>query len=122
MPDVLIEERDGPVATLTLNRPERLNAVTPGMIDALDTALARANTDPAVRVIRLRGAGRAFCAGYDIDAECPIRRICPALGSSGDVIGEIGSLGSRPEDKSMAFGYRVRAPAAGARAGQGSRL
>jgi len=63
----LLVEIDGPVATFTLNRPERLNAVTPGMIDALDAALARALDDDAVRVIRLRGAGRAFCAGYDLD-------------------------------------------------------
>jgi enoyl-CoA hydratase len=63
----LVVAVDGPVATFTLNRPERLNAVTPAMIDALDAALARALEDDAVRVIRLRGAGRAFCAGYDLD-------------------------------------------------------
>ena len=63
----LLYETDGAVATLTLNRPERLNAVTPAMIDELDAALARAQGDSAVRVIRLRGAGRAFCAGYDLD-------------------------------------------------------
>jgi enoyl-CoA hydratase len=58
---------DGAVATFTLNRPARLNAVTPRMIDALDAALAEATTDAAVRVIRLRGAGRAFCSGYDLE-------------------------------------------------------
>ena len=63
----LLYEADGAVATLTLNRPERLNAVTPAMIDELDRALARAQGDPAIRVIRLRGSGRAFCAGYDLD-------------------------------------------------------
>jgi enoyl-CoA hydratase len=55
------------VATFTLNRPERLNAVTPQMVDALDAALADAIADDAVRVIRLRGAGRAFCSGYDLE-------------------------------------------------------
>ena len=55
------------VATFTLNRPERLNAVTPQMVDALDAALAEAIADDAVRVIRLRGAGRAFCSGYDLE-------------------------------------------------------
>jgi enoyl-CoA hydratase/carnithine racemase len=59
-------EVSGAVATFTLNRPERLNAVSPAMIDALDSALASASADDAVRVIRLRGAGRAFCAGYDL--------------------------------------------------------
>jgi enoyl-CoA hydratase len=62
----LLTETDGAVATFTLNRPERLNAITPGMIGALDEALAAALADDAVRVIRLRGAGRAFCAGYDL--------------------------------------------------------
>jgi enoyl-CoA hydratase len=65
-PDLLAEV-DGPVATFTLNRPERLNAVTPRMVDELDSALAAALADDAVRVIRLRGAGRAFCAGYDLE-------------------------------------------------------
>ncbi len=63
----LLYDSDRGVATLTLNRPERLNAVTPAMIERLDQALARAQADEQVRVIRLRGAGRAFCAGYDLD-------------------------------------------------------
>jgi enoyl-CoA hydratase len=63
---VLYETADG-VATLTLNRPERLNTIVPALIEAFDEALARANADPDVRVVRLRGAGRTFCAGYDID-------------------------------------------------------
>ena len=65
MPELLYDT-DGPVATITLNRPERLNAVTPELVDLLDGALAQAGTDREVRVIRLRGAGRAFCAGYDL--------------------------------------------------------
>jgi enoyl-CoA hydratase len=63
----LLVETDGAVATFTLNRPERLNAITPGLVDELDAALAAAIADEAVRVIRLRGAGRAFCAGYDLE-------------------------------------------------------
>jgi enoyl-CoA hydratase len=63
----LLYEVDGGVATFTLNRPERLNAVTPRLAGELDAALKRAQADDAVRVIRLRGAGRAFCAGYDLD-------------------------------------------------------
>jgi enoyl-CoA hydratase len=63
----LLTETDGAVATFTLNRPERLNAVTPRMVSELDAALAAALADDAVRVIRLRGAGRAFCAGYDLE-------------------------------------------------------
>jgi enoyl-CoA hydratase len=63
---VLYEVEAG-VATVTLNRPERLNAVTPALAEALGAALARAQEDDGVRVLRLRGAGRAFCAGYDLD-------------------------------------------------------
>jgi enoyl-CoA hydratase/carnithine racemase len=63
----LLVEVDGPVATFTLNRPERLNAVTPRMVDELESGLAAALADDSVRVIRLRGAGRAFCAGYDLE-------------------------------------------------------
>ena len=70
----LLAEHAGPVATFTLNRPERLNAVTPGMIDALDAALAKALGEDAIRVIRLRGAGRAFCSGYDLDWAAELMR------------------------------------------------
>ena len=55
------------VATLTLDRPERLNAIVPELVDAFDRAFTAAEADDAVRVIRIRGAGRAFCAGYDIE-------------------------------------------------------
>jgi enoyl-CoA hydratase/carnithine racemase len=63
---VLYEAGEG-VATLTLNRPQRLNTIVPALIEDLRAALAQAWDDPDVRAIRLRGAGRAFCAGYDID-------------------------------------------------------
>jgi enoyl-CoA hydratase len=65
VPDVLYETADR-VATLTLNRPERLNAITQELVDDLRAALQRAWDDDGIRAIRLRGAGRAFCAGYDI--------------------------------------------------------
>jgi enoyl-CoA hydratase len=63
----VLYERDGAVATLTLSRPERLNAIVPELIDDLEAALDKAEGDAEVRVIRLAGAGRAFCAGYDIE-------------------------------------------------------
>ena len=66
MGDTVLYEAAEAVATLTLNRPERRNAITPELVDDFDAALARALDDPDVRVVRLRGAGRAFCAGYDI--------------------------------------------------------
>jgi len=56
---------DGPLAFITLNRPERLNTIVPPMPDEFESAIAEAVRDDAVKVIVLRGAGRAFCGGYD---------------------------------------------------------
>lgn len=55
----------GPVATITLNRPEALNTIVPPMPDEVEDAVAMATRDPAVKVLVVRGAGRSFCAGYD---------------------------------------------------------
>ena len=63
----LLTERAEGVAVLTLNRPERRNAIDPALRDALAAALDAAATDPAVRGIVLTGAGGAFCAGGDLD-------------------------------------------------------
>lgn len=65
MSDVLTRIEAG-VASVILNRPARMNAWTPGMELALQSALRAVAADPAVRVILLTGAGRAFCAGADI--------------------------------------------------------
>jgi enoyl-CoA hydratase len=53
------------VATITLNRPERLNTIVPPMPEELEAAVHAAIADPEVKVIVLRGAGRSFCAGFD---------------------------------------------------------
>ncbi|HZT67211.1 MAG TPA: enoyl-CoA hydratase-related protein [Acidimicrobiales bacterium] len=58
-------EADGPVAVITLNRPERLNAWTGRMHTEYRWSLAQADADPAVRAIVVTGAGRGFCAGAD---------------------------------------------------------
>jgi enoyl-CoA hydratase len=63
----VLRETDGAVSTLILNRPDRLNTITSELAAELREELAAAQADDAVRVIRLKGAGRAFCAGYDID-------------------------------------------------------
>ena len=65
MTTVLYDIHDA-VATITLNRPERLNAINPQLLDEFVSALRRANADPQVHVILLTGAGRAFCAGDDL--------------------------------------------------------
>jgi enoyl-CoA hydratase len=56
---------DGPVAWITLNRPDRLNTIVPPMPDEVQDAVGLAIRDAGVKVIVVRGAGRAFCAGYD---------------------------------------------------------
>lgn len=63
----VLYESGGGIATLTLNRPKRLNTIVPELIETLNQSLDRAEADADVRVIRLRGAGRSFCAGYDIE-------------------------------------------------------
>src|SRR4029450_4670469 len=65
--DVLETVKDG-VAVLTLNRPDRLNAMSGPMLDTLLEALPRLTEDPAVGVVVLTGAGRGFCAGGDVKA------------------------------------------------------
>jgi len=62
-------ERRGAIAVLTLNRPDKLNAINAAMIDELGRALDAAETDDAVRVIVVAGAGKAFSAGFDLDME-----------------------------------------------------
>ncbi len=61
-----VERFHGGVRTITLDRPDRLNAVNPALADALPRALAEASADDATRVIVLTGAGRGFCAGLDL--------------------------------------------------------
>src|ERR1700720_2902143 len=61
----LLYKTDGPVATITLNRPEQLNTIVPPMPDEIEKSIGLAERDPAIKVIVLRGAGRAFSGGYD---------------------------------------------------------
>ena len=62
---LIVDTADG-VATLTLNRPQRLNALNPALVSALHDYFAGLNSRSAERVVVLRGAGRAFCAGLDL--------------------------------------------------------
>lgn len=72
MTDGLRVDVDGPVATITLDRPEALNALTVPVKVALREALERLAVDRAVRAVILTGAGRAFCAGQDLaEREAP---------------------------------------------------
>ena len=67
--EFLIYERKGPICYLTLNRPEKLNALNAGLMAELREALATIEADPEIRVVILTGAGRAFSAGFDITRE-----------------------------------------------------
>ncbi len=60
-------EYDGPLARITLNRPEKLNAINLAWVQELDAAVRTVAARPDVRVVVVRGAGRAFCAGLDLD-------------------------------------------------------
>jgi enoyl-CoA hydratase/carnithine racemase len=62
----VLYEKDGAIATITLNRPERLNAISGPMLETLSERLLEADRDRDVRVIVLTGAGRGFCSGLDL--------------------------------------------------------
>ncbi|HEY5635641.1 MAG TPA: 2-(1,2-epoxy-1,2-dihydrophenyl)acetyl-CoA isomerase PaaG [Burkholderiales bacterium] len=66
MPEVIVS-LDAGVLGITLNRPDRLNAFNPPLLEGLRAAIERAGTDAAVRVVLLTGSGRAFCAGADLN-------------------------------------------------------
>ena len=64
----LLVERDGPVMVLTMNRPERRNALSPSMMEGMSAAWDEINANPDIRVAILTGAGGCFCAGADLQA------------------------------------------------------
>lgn len=66
MDHCLLEKRDDGIALITLNRPERLNAISPELFELLSGFLADCEADVAVRCVAITGAGRAFCAGIDL--------------------------------------------------------
>ncbi len=66
---VLLVEDTGPVRRLTMNRPDSLNALNGELLDALSVAVRDAGRDDSVSVVILSGAGRAFCAGYDLNED-----------------------------------------------------
>lgn len=84
MTEEMLYAVDGGVATITFNRPEKLNSWTPGMEQQLREMTARAADDPAVRVIVLTGAGKGFCAGADLSGPRTKREPPPADAPRGD--------------------------------------
>ena len=66
MPEFILNNIEDGIRTISINRPEKLNAIHRGLTAELDAAFREANRDPVTRVIVFRGEGRAFCAGYDL--------------------------------------------------------
>ncbi|HXH22172.1 MAG TPA: crotonase/enoyl-CoA hydratase family protein [Dehalococcoidia bacterium] len=77
MADEVLYEEDGSLAFVTLNRPEKLNTLNGALLDAFEQAIDRARESEGVRAIILRGAGRAFSAGYDLNPTG--QRVAPAV-------------------------------------------
>jgi enoyl-CoA hydratase/carnithine racemase len=63
---IVLYETDEKVSVITLNRPEKLNAISPELMHGPPRRLGPADSDPATSVVLLRAEGRSFCAGYDI--------------------------------------------------------
>src|SRR3712207_4174372 len=93
MSDDTIFKQDGPVAILTLNRPDARNAMTWEMYEALREACERVDRDPATRVLVLRGAGdKAFVSGTDIRQFLEFKTAEDALGYEARLDQSIGQL------------------------------
>ncbi|WP_309667209.1 enoyl-CoA hydratase [Tabrizicola sp.] len=78
---ILLRHDADHIATLTLNAPASLNALSDAMLAALSAEFTRLSTDPTIRVIILQGAGRAFCAGHDLK-EMQAARAAPDKGAA----------------------------------------
>jgi len=87
--ETILFAKTGPVATLTMNRPERMNGMTGLMVHEAREALSRAADDPGIRVLVLTGAGKAFCPGADLN-------VIVESGEQGAQ--ESGDNGSEPRD------------------------
>jgi len=99
-------EKHERIGTLTLNRPEKLNAMTPALIGEFGEAIDEVAKDPEVKVLVIRGAGRAFSTGYDLTggwgegASKPFtidddQRFCSAISNTGCVCATCRSRSSR---------------------------
>lgn len=71
--DLVLYETDDTIATITMNRPQKLNAISHELRSGVSDAFLRADDDKAISVVVLRSEGRSFCVGYDIDSDSPER-------------------------------------------------
>ena len=120
----VLTERDGAVLVLTMNRPDRLNALARPLREAMHAALVDAMGDDDVRSIVLTGAGRAFSAGGDLDeitdGRRPHRGRAPGLQPAGPLPGRGAQAGDR-RDQRARRGRRLRPRAVLRPAGHGRR-
>lgn len=112
-------EVDDPVATITLDRPEAMNAWTATMSAELQKAVSLAETDPAVVAIVITGAGRAFCAGADLGVLSDLARsgassersTAPAGAASADEdVSALGSIRPHSDDFSSTYTFLLACP------------
>jgi 2-(1,2-epoxy-1,2-dihydrophenyl)acetyl-CoA isomerase len=115
-PTVLLDVEEG-VAQITLNRPDRLNAFAGRMRDELHDALAAAGDDPDVRVVVIRGAGRGFCTGADVDVMSELVARCDT-----ETFGGLVHAGMRVIRRLRALRQPVIAAVNGPAAGAGASL
>ncbi|MBA1149224.1 enoyl-CoA hydratase [Ectothiorhodospiraceae bacterium WFHF3C12] len=108
-------EVDGGIATITLDRPDKLNAWTRAMQQSVASAMAEAAADPAVRVILITGAGRGFCAGADMSLLQGLDADNAGEATSGGAATPVEAGGTAPgpdisRDYGGRFGYILRCP------------
>lgn len=100
MSSVLFEKRADGIGLITFNRPERMNALGPGMMELLAEHVAECDADPEVRCVVLTGAGRGFCAGADIkglDSQERARSDGPPTDPMADFHGRVKQLRQRQD-------------------------
>lgn len=91
--EAITYERRGPVALLTLNKPDRLNALSAAMRAEVEVALAEAQADDAVRALVVTGAGRGFCSGADLAGAAMMAERAPEPQGQNERIDEMGWVG-----------------------------
>lgn len=115
-PAVLLTEDHGPVRVLTLNRPDKLNALNTALTRALSDALTAADADRDIRAVVLTGAGRGFCAGADLDEFPGLTPDRP------DAVLERAALTARLQVQARQLGVPVISAVRGAAVGGGAGL
>lgn len=118
-PQTLTYAAEGPIARITLDRPERGNGITLGMPRELEACVERADLDPSVHVIALAGNGSGFCGGYDLVAGAERLSSEGALSAAAPETG--GPQSRRPRSPRAPRSTPPRSPATTTPTGPGTR-